>query len=115
MDNRFLVDAPSRGRREGLLRAAKSARRPGGRELRPLPAGNPHSPKSPERRFAFVRAELLPPLSAGGPPCRAGRHLHKPCRIPVRRARAGQALTDAPSKTQIAQARLAVGLLAILL
>ena len=72
---------------EGLLRAAQSARRPGGRKLRPLPAGNPHSPQSPERRFASVRAELLPPLPPGRPPRRAGRHVHEPCRLSVRRAR----------------------------
>ena len=35
-------------------------------------------------RLAPVRAELLPPLPAGGAPCAAGRHLHQPRRVPVR-------------------------------
>ena len=43
VDDRLLVD-PSPGRRaQGVLRAAESARRPGGAELRPLPARDPHS------------------------------------------------------------------------
>ena len=61
-----------------------------------------------------MRAELLPALPASRPPRRAGRHLHEPRRIPLRRARARSTLTDAPSTTQIVQARLAVGLLVAL-
>ena len=76
--------------RQGLLRAAKPARRPGGGELRSVPAGNPHSAKGVERRLAPLRAELLPPLPAGRPPRRAGRHLDQPCRLSLRRARAGR-------------------------
>jgi len=58
-----------------------------------------------------VRAELLQTLPAGRPPCRAGRHFDKPRRLSLRCARAGAALTDAPSKSAVIQARLAVGLL----
>ena len=71
MDDGLLVDPPSRRRAEGVLRAAKSARRAGGRELRLLPAGNPHSSQGAERRIAPLRAQLLPPLSPRRAPRRA--------------------------------------------
>jgi sulfatase modifying factor 1 len=45
MDERLLVDAAPRRRGEGVLRAAQSARRRGGRELRPAPARGPHPRK----------------------------------------------------------------------
>src|SRR6185437_1150894 len=78
---------PSGRRGQGVLRAAESARRPGARELRFLPARDPHSPQGAEGRLAFVRAELLPPLPPGGAARRAGRHVHKPRRLSLRGAR----------------------------
>ena len=41
------------------------------------------SAQGAQGRLASVRAELLPPLSAGRAPCRAGRHLDQPCRFQV--------------------------------
>ena len=41
-------------------------------------------------RLAPVRAELLPPLPPGGPPGAVGRHLDRPPRLPLHRARIGQ-------------------------
>ena len=53
----------------------KSAWRPRGRQLRPMPTRDQDSAQSPEGRLASVRAELLPPLSAGGAPCRTDRYV----------------------------------------
>ena len=53
------------GRAESLLYPAESARRPGGSELRSLPAGDQDPPQGPEGRLASLRAELLPPLPSG--------------------------------------------------
>src|SRR5262245_51657872 len=87
MDHRLVVD-PARGRRaEAVLHSGKPARRAGGRELRPLPAEHQDSPQGAQRRLASVRAQLLPPLPPGRAPRRAGRYIHEPCRIPMRRSR----------------------------
>ena len=76
-------------RAQGVLRARRTrAAAPEARELRSLPARDPHSPQGAERRLAPVRAELLPPLPAGRAPRRAGRHLDEPCRLSLRGARA---------------------------
>ena len=86
----LLVDPPSSRRAQGVLRAAEPARRPGGGELRSLPARDPHSPQGAERRLAPLRAELLPTLPPGGAARRADRHVDKPCRLSLRGAgRAG--------------------------
>ena len=53
-------------------------------QLRSVPAANQDPPQGAEGRFASMRAELLPPLSSGRAPCRAGRYIHQPCRIQVR-------------------------------
>ena len=76
-------------RAKSVLRAAESARRPGGGELRRLPAGDPHSPQGSQRRLASLRAELLQALPAGRAACRAGRHVHEPCRLSLCRAERG--------------------------
>ena len=56
-------------------------------ELRPAPAEHQDSAQGDQGRLASVRAELLPPLSAGRAPCRAGRHVDEPCRLPLHQAR----------------------------
>ena len=45
------------------------------------------SPQGHQRRLAFMRAKLLPPLSSGGPPCRRCGHVHNPFGIPMHRSR----------------------------
>ena len=68
----------ARGRRaEGLLHSGKSARRPRGRQLRPLPAQHQNPAQGPQGRLASVRAELLPPLPPGRAPCRS-RSIRRP-------------------------------------
>src|ERR1700733_4886022 len=69
---------------EGVLHSRKPAWRSPGRQLRPLSAEHPDSAQGVEGRIASVRAELLPPLSTRGSPCRADRYFHEPCRIPLR-------------------------------
>ena len=64
-------------RRKGLLHPEKSARRPRGGELRPLPARDPHPAQGAEGRLAPVRAQLLPALSAGRAPSRS-RSIRRP-------------------------------------
>ena len=71
--------------RQGLLRAGESARRRDGSELRSAPARHPHPAQGAERRLASLRAQLLPALSSGGAPCRAGRYLDQSCRLSVHR------------------------------
>ena len=62
---------------------------PRGRELRPVPAADPHSAQGDQGRLASVRAELLPPLSPGRAPRAAGRHVDEPRRISLRRQKRG--------------------------
>ena len=83
MDHGLLVDPTPDGCAQGVLRAAKSARRPGGGELRSLPARDSHSPQGAERRLALVRAKLLPSLPPGRAARRADRHIHEPRRVPL--------------------------------
>ena len=64
---------------------------PRGRQLRPLPAADQNSAQGAERRLASLRAQLLPPLSAGRAPSRAGRHVDQPRRVSVRHQRKEQA------------------------
>jgi uncharacterized hydrophobic protein (TIGR00271 family) len=63
------------------------ARRTQGRELRSPPARHQDPAQGAEGRLASVRAPLLPALSPGGAPRRTGRHLDKPCRLPLCRPR----------------------------
>ena len=56
-----------------------------GSELRSAPAADPHPAQGAQGRLAPLRAQLLPALSPGGAPCRAGRHLDQPCRLPLHR------------------------------
>ena len=51
---------------ENVLRPAKSPRRPGGAQLRSLPAGDSHSPQGAQGRLASLRAESI--AGATGPP-----------------------------------------------
>ena len=75
----------ARGRRaEGVLHPGKSARRPRGGQLRPVPAQHQDSAQGDQGRLASVRAELLPPLSPGGAACGGDRYLDQSSRIPVR-------------------------------
>ena len=62
----------------------------GGREdgsYDPCAAADQDSPQGHQGRLASVRAELLPPLPAGGAPCGAGRHVHEPSRVSMHQAR----------------------------
>ena len=94
-----LVRAKARGRRaEGLLHPRKSARRPRGRQLRPLSAEHQDSAQGHQGRLASVRAELLPPLPAGGAPCRGDRYLDEPSRISLRREGSARAIIPVPGK-----------------
>ena len=54
-----------------------------GGQLRSVPAQDQDPAQGDQRRLASLRAELLPPLSAGGAPRRAGRHLDLPSRVPL--------------------------------
>ncbi len=101
----FWSNSPSRRRAQGLLRARQSARRPGGGKLRRLPAANPHPAQGAQRRLASLRAELLPPLSPGGPARRAGRHVHEPRRLSLRSARKSPRLTPSRSPATSPAAR----------
>ena len=88
-----LVRAKARGRRaEGLLHPRESARRPRGRQLRPLSAEHQDTAQGHQGRLASVRAELLPPLPAGGAPCRGDRYLDEPSRISLRREGSARAI-----------------------
>ena len=52
-----------------------------------------HSAQGGEGRFASLRAQLLPALSAGRTPCATDRQRHEPCRLPLRGPGPG-AVTD---------------------
>ncbi len=82
----YSLEAPSRCA-EGVLHSGKSARRAGGRELRPATAEDQDSAQGAQGRLASVRPELLPPLPPGRAPRRAGRHVHKPRRLSVHHQR----------------------------
>ena len=81
MDDRLVfAEAPGRCG-EGLLHSGEPARRPRGRQLRPLNDQRQDSAQGHQGRLASVRAELLPTLPAGSASRGAGRHLHEPCRL----------------------------------
>ena len=85
MDDRLVSRRGMRPSAEGLLHPGEPARRPRSGQLRPAPAADPDSAQGDQGRLAPVRAELLPPLPAGGAPRAAGRHVDEPCRLPVHR------------------------------
>ena len=58
-----------------------------GRQLRPCHAERQDPAQGHQGRLASVRAELLPTLSAGCAPCRAGRHIDKSPRLSLHPAR----------------------------
>jgi hypothetical protein len=66
--------------------ARNPQRRPGGGELRSDATADPNSAKSPQRRVASLRAELLSPLSSGGPAAADGRHRLGPSRVLLHRS-----------------------------
>src|SRR5882757_9460487 len=77
-----LVRAEARGGcPEGVLYPRKSARRPPRRQLRPASAEHQNPAQGDQGRLASVRAELLPPLPAGGAACGSDRYLDKPSRV----------------------------------
>ena len=80
--DRRLVRAQAHGRRsQGLLHPREPARRARAGKLRSLPARHQDPAQGPQGRLASVRAQLLPPLSAGGSARAAGRHIHQPRRF----------------------------------
>ncbi len=82
-----LVRAEASGRgREPVLRPEQPARDLAGRELQPGPAGREYSPPRDQGRLAPLRAQLLPPLPAGGPPAADDRHVDGAPRLPLHRA-----------------------------
>ena len=46
-----------------------------------------NSTQGHQGRIASLRAELLPPLPAGGASRGAGRHVHKSCGLPIHQAK----------------------------
>jgi formylglycine-generating enzyme required for sulfatase activity len=64
-----------------VLLAGKPTRRWRAGQLRPLPAADQDSPKGHQRRFAFVRGELLPPLPSSRAPRGGGGYVNQPRRI----------------------------------
>ena len=82
---RLVVDQARSRCTEGVLHPGKSARRPRGRQLRSVPAEHQDPAQGAQGRLASVRAKLLPPLPAGGAPCRADRYVDQSRRISLRR------------------------------
>ena len=72
-------------RRPAASRKIRAAAREDG-SYDPAPAEHQDPAQGHQGRLASVRAELLPPLPAGGAARRAGRYLDQPSRIPLRRA-----------------------------
>jgi hypothetical protein len=53
-----------------------------------------------ERRLASLRAELLPPISAGRASCGGGRYVHEPCRISMRNQAEGEDFMSEDQKVE---------------
>ena len=87
MDGRLVLAEARRRRAESLLHPAEPARREPRRQLRPCHDERQDPAQGHQGRLAPVRAELLPTLSAGGAPCRAGRHIDKSSWLPLHQAR----------------------------
>ena len=79
---------------EAVLHAREPARRARGPELRSLPAADQDPAQGDQRRLAPVRAELLPALPPGRAPRPAGRHVHQPRRLPLRRPTGAHVMND---------------------
>ena len=75
----------ARGRGIGVLRAEQPQRRQARGQLR-SPRADQDSAQGHEGRLVLVRAELLPPLSAGRAHGAADRHLDVPSGLPLHRA-----------------------------
>src|SRR5690349_17050515 len=84
VDERLVVDKTCGRRDQAVLHSKQSAGRGRNCELRSLPARHQNSAQSAERRFAFVRAKLLPPLPARRTTRRTDRHLHQPRWVSLR-------------------------------
>ena len=81
----------ARGRRaEGLLHSGEPARRARAGQLRPQSSGHQDSAQGDQGRIAPVCAKLLPPLSPGRAPRRAGRYVDQPSRISMHRSTTSQ-------------------------
>jgi hypothetical protein len=75
----------------------------GGREMDsydPRQPGDQDSAQGSGRRLASLRAELLPPLSPGGAPPPANRHVNRPCRLPKHRERIRQMSSNSSSQNR---------------
>ena len=82
----WYVAAASRRGAEPLLRPREPARDLARRELQPGPARRAHPAPGDQGRLAPLRAELLPPLSAGRAPAADDRHVDVAPRLPLHRA-----------------------------
>jgi len=108
-----LVISKTRSRcAEGMLHSAESARRIGGVEPRSSTAEHQDSTQGAQGRLAPVRAQLLPPLSPGRAPSRAGRHFDEPCRLPLRVEDGPRMSADTASRSARIMAWLVVALVA---
>src|SRR5271154_6236373 len=94
MDCRLVVGKARSRRTQGVLHSAKSARRARGAKLRLLPAEHQNPAQGAQRRLAPMRAELLPPLSPGRAPCRAGRYVNKSRRVSLRYQKRERVMSD---------------------
>ena len=101
VDVRLVRAAPPRRGLEPVLRPFQPARHVARGELQPRPAGRAHPAQGDQGRLAPLRAELLPPLPARGPPAADGRHLHVAPRLPLHRPR------TRPRKERLPDARQA--------
>ncbi len=78
-----LVLGTARAAAGRLLSAGEPARGAAGEQLRSLPAADPHPAQGAQGWLTPVCSLLLPPLPAGGTPCRGGGHLDQPRRLPL--------------------------------
>src|SRR4029079_2003288 len=100
MDHRLVcAQAPCRSH-ESLLRPAQPTPAQGRRQRRSMPAGDQDSAQGDQGGLASLRAELLPPVSAGRALPRAGGHVNLPPRFSLHRppvVRRVMAKTDKPN------------------
>ena len=87
VDQRLVRIRARGGCAEIVLHSAEPARRARGCELRPASAPGQNPAQGPQRRVAFVCAELLPPLPARGASSGTGGLVDEPHRFPVRHPR----------------------------
>src|SRR6266545_7652396 len=103
VDERLVLVSARGGRAESLLHSREPARRTGTRELRPLPAEHQDPAQSAQGRLTPVCAELLPPLSARGTSCAAGRHVDESSRLSLRREEQVAPVTAATAASEQVQ------------